>query len=173
MCGVKQNLRTRGRALAVAVVVAAGTAGCSVNSPFQTAETQSIADGVAIEGLDGVDADNIALVGGEKGGDATVTGTVENTTSDKVTFTLTAGSSKVSTTIPPHTLVNLEDEKLTLKAVKDGAGDMTSVEASTGGAGVPVDVPVVAPNGYYEDYAPKGYTPPPSPTHAEGEGEGH
>lgn len=173
MCRVKQNLRTRGRALAVVVALTAGTAGCSVTSPFQTSETQSIADGVSVEGLDGVNADNIALVGGKKGGDTTVTGAVENRTGDKVTFMMTAGSSKVSTTIPPHTLVTLGDENLTLKAVKDGAGDMTSVEVSTGGSGVPVDVPIVAPTGYYEDFAPKGYTPPPSPPEHEEEGGGH
>lgn len=174
MCGVKQNLRTRGRALAVAVVLAAGTAGCSVNSPFQTAETQSIADGVAVEGLDGVTVDNVALVGGAKGGAATVTGAVENTTGSKVTFTITAGSSKASTSVAPHSLVTLGDENLTLKKVKDGAGDMTSVEVEVDEQSVPVDVPVVAPTGYYEEYAPKGYTPPPSPSSAEGgESEGH
>ena len=173
MCRVKQNLRTRGRALAVAVVLAAGTAGCSVNSPFQTAETQSIADGVAVTGIDGVDVDNIALVGGEEGGDATVTGAVENTTAEEITFTITAGSSKASTAIGPHTLVTLEDEDLTLEGIKDGAGDMTSVEVSAGGMTIPVDVPVVAPRGYYEEYAPEGYTPPPTPSETEGESEGH
>lgn len=173
MWPVKQNLRTRGRALAVAVVLAAGTAGCSVNSPFQTAATQSIADGVAVTGLDGADVDNVALVGGEAGGDATVTGAVENTTGEEITFTITAGSSKATTTVAPHTLVTLEDEDLTLESVKDGAGDMTSVEVSVGDTSVPVDVPVLAPVGYYEEYAPEGYTPPPTPSETEGEDEGH
>ncbi len=172
MCRVTQNLRTRGRALAVAVVLAAGTAGCSANSPFQTAETQSIADGVAVEGLDDVQVDNLALVGGEAGGDTTVTGAVENTSGDELTFTITAGSSTASAKVAAHTLVKLEDENLTLEGVEDGAGDMTSVEVSTGGSTVPVDIPIVAPTGYYEDYAPEGYTPPPSPPAAE-EDEGH
>lgn len=170
MCRVKQNLRTRGRALAVAVVLAAGTAGCSANSPFQTAETQSIADGVAVKGLDGATVDNLALVGGEAGGDTTVTGAVENTTGEELTFTITAGSSEATTTVGPHALVTLEEENLTLEGVEDAAGDMTSVEVSTGGSSVPVDIPIVAPTGYYEDYAPEGYTPPPSPTKAEEEG---
>lgn len=172
MCGVKQNLRTRGRAIALAVVLAAGTAGCSVNSPFQTSEPQSIADGVAVDGLDDATVDNLALVGGEAGGDTTVTGAVENTTGEEMTFTITAGRSKASTTVAANSLVKLEDENLTLKAVEDGAGDMTSVEVSAGGSSVPLDIPIVAPTGYYEDYAPKGYTPPPSPPKPE-EDEGH
>lgn len=174
MCRVKQNLRTRGRAIAVAVALAAGTAGCSVNSPFQTAETQSIADGVAVEGLDAAAVDNIALVGGEAGGAATVTGAVENTTGETITFTLTAGGSEVSTTVSPYTLVTLEDENLSLDEIEDPAGDMTSVEVDIDGQTVPVDVPVVAPTGYYEEYAPEGYTPPPSPSETEdGGSEGH
>lgn len=173
MCRVKQNLRTRGRALAVAAVLAAGTAGCSANSPFQTAEPQSIADGVAVEGLDDVNVDNLALVGGEAGGDTTVTGAVENTTGEELTFTITAGNSEAATTVGANSLVKLEEEDLTLEGVEDGAGDMTSVEVSTGGSGVPVDIPIVAPTGYYEDYAPDGYTPPPSPTQDESDDEGH
>lgn len=174
MCGVKQNLRSRGRALAVAVVVAAGTAGCSVNSPFQTAQTQSIADGVAVEGLDGATVDNIALVGGGDGVDATVTGAVENTSSEELTFTITAGNSEASTTVPPNTLVTLGDEDLTLSGIEDAPGDMTDVEVSVNGTSVPVGVPIVAPQHHYEEYAPEGYTPPPSPSESEdGEAEDH
>ena len=64
MCPVKHTLRTRGRALALTVVLTVGTAGCSVFSPFQTAETQSIGDGVAIHGLPDVQVENLALVTG-------------------------------------------------------------------------------------------------------------
>ncbi|WP_435202138.1 hypothetical protein [Janibacter sp. GS2] len=166
---MKQTLRTRGQALAVAVVLAAGAAGCSVNSPFQTAKTQSIADGVAVNGLDGAEVNNIALVGGEAGGEATVTGAVENTTNQKITFTISAGGSKASTTVPPNTLITLGEKNLTLKKVKDGAGDMTGVEVGIGDQSVPVDVPVVAPTGYYEEFAPKGYTAPPTPSAPEAE----
>ena len=74
---MKQTLLTRGRALTVAIVLAAGTAGCSANSPYQTAETQSIADGVAVD-LDGAQVRNLVLISNEKGGNATVTGTVES-----------------------------------------------------------------------------------------------
>ena len=174
MCGVKQNLRTRGRAIAMAVARAAGTAGCTVNSPMQTVETQAIADGVPVEGLDAATVDNIALVGGKAGGAATVTGAVENSTAEEITFTITAGGSEASTTVPPNALVTLEDEDLTLEEVEDGAGEMTSVEVDIDGQGVPVDVPIVAPTGYYEDYAPEGYTPLPSPSKTgDGGPEGH
>lgn len=173
---VKHSLVTRGRATAVAIVLAAGTAGCSVNSPFQTAETQSIADGVTVEGVEGGDVDNLALVSGEEGGTATVTGAVENTGSQEITFTITAGQSKASTKVPPHEVVSLsEDKKLTLEDIKETPGDMTSVEVSLGGDTVPLDVPIVLPTGYYEDYAPDGWTPSPSEKSGEksSESEGH
>ena len=153
---MKQTLLTRGRALTVAIVLAAGTAGCSANSPYQTAETQSIADGVAVD-LDGAQVRNLVLISNEKGGNATVTGTVENNGAKPLTFTVSGSGSKVSTKIPGRTLVNLsEDKKLTLEGVKDAPGDMTSIEVSTGQDSSPVDVPVLPPNGYYKDYAPQG-----------------
>ena len=171
MCGVKQNLRTRGRALAVAVVLAAGTAGCSVNSPFQTSETKSLADGVPAD-LEGAQVRNLALVSGEKGGDATVTAAVENLTGAELTLTLTAGSSKVSTKIPAHATVDLsKDTKVTLKKLAAAPGDMASIELSDGKDTTPVDVPVLDPAGYYEDYAPEGWTPTPTPTTSEDHGE--
>ena len=171
---MKQTLLTRGRALTVAIVLAAGTAGCSAASPYQTSETQSIADGVAVD-LDGVKVSNLALVSGEKGGDATVTGAVENTGSKELTFTVSAAGSKVSTKVPARTVVSLsEDKKLTLKSIKDTPGDMTSIEVSSGSDSSPVDVPLLLPNGYYKDYAPDGWTPSPSPSASEsGESEGH
>ena len=116
----------------LAALLAAGTAGCSVNSPFQTSKTQSISDGVAVE-LDDVHVNNLALVSGEAGGDATVTGVVENTSSEDLTFTLSAGDAKVEAEVPANRLVNLsDDDKLTLEGLEAGPGDMTEVEISTG-----------------------------------------
>lgn len=175
MCPVKHNLRTRGRALALTVVLTVGTAGCSAFSPFQTAETQSIGDGVAIHGLPDVEVENLALVSGEKGGDAVVTGTVENSGSDKVKFTISAGDSTASTTIDPNSVITLgDDADLTLSGLEEGAGDMVDVEVTAVDKTVPLLVPAVAPTGYYEPYAPEGWTPEPSPSStADEESEGH
>ena len=54
-------------------------------------------------------------------------------------------------------------------------GDMIDVEVSDGGAATPVSIPVLDPTGYYEDYAPEGWTPTPTPSATEehGESEGH
>ncbi|APH00379.1 hypothetical protein NYE39_12655 [Janibacter sp. FSL W8-0316] len=169
---MKRHLLTRTPAVALAALLAAGTAGCSVNSPFQTSKTQSISDGVAVE-LDDVHVNNLALVSGEAGGDATVTGVVENTSSEDLTFTLSAGDAKVEAEVPAHRLVNLsDDDKLTLESLEAGPGDMTEVEISTGGSTTPVSVPVLDPAGYYEDYAPEGWTPTPTETHEESEESG-
>ncbi len=165
MCPVTHNLRTRGRALALTVVLAVGTAGCSVFSPFQTAETQSIGDGVAVKGLPDVQIENLALVTGLEGGDAVVTGTVENTGSDEVEFTISAGGSEASTTVEPNSLVVLgDDADLTLSGLEEGAGAMVDVEVSAVDKTVPLLVPAVDPSGYYRPYAPEGWTPEPSPS---------
>lgn len=170
MWRVKHNLRTRGRALALAVVLAASTAGCSVFSPFQTAETQSIGDGVAVEGLPDVQVENLALVTGDEGGDAVVTGTVENSGSDPVTFTIAVGDSEASTTVDPNSLVTLgDDADLTLSGLEEGAGTMVDVEVTAVDQTVPLLVPAVAPTGYYRPYAPEGWTPEPSPSSTAGE----
>lgn len=171
MCRVTHNLRTRGRALALTVVLAASTAGCSVFSPFQTAETQAIADGVPVKGLpDDVQIENLALVSGQDGGNAVITGAVENSGTKPVTLTIAGGSGEASTTIAPHTLVTLGDEKnLSLKGLEEGAGAMVDVKVTTGDKTVPLQIPVVAPTGYYEKYAPEGWTPQPSPSSTAGE----
>lgn len=169
---MKRHLLTRTPAVALAALLAAGTAGCSVNSPFQTSKTQSISDGVAVE-LDDVHVNNLALVSGEAGGDATVTGVVENTSGEDLTFTLSAGDAKVEAEVPANRLVNLsDDDKLTLEGLEAGPGDMTEVEISTGGSTTPVSVPVLDPAGYYEDDAPEGWTPTPTETHEESEESG-
>ncbi|WP_338749967.1 hypothetical protein [Janibacter alittae] len=172
---MKHNLRTRGRALALTVVLVAGTAGCSVFSPLQTTKTQSISDGVAVKGLpDDVQLENLALVSGEDGGEAVVTGAVENSGTKPITVTIAGGSGEASTEVAPGTLVTLGDEDLTLTGLEQGAGAMTEVEVTVGDTTIPLQAPVVLPTGYYEEYAPKGWTPQPSPSStADGESEDH
>ena len=174
LCPVKRNLLTRTPVIALALALAAGTAGCSVNSPFQTSETMSLADGVPAD-LDNAQVRNLALVSGEEGGDATVTGTVENTTGEELTFTVAVpGGSKVEAQVPANAVVVLsEEETLTLTEVDAAPGDMIELDVSDGGATTPVNTPVLDPAGYYEDYAPEGWTPTPTPSAEHEEEEGH
>lgn len=175
LCPVKRTLVTRTPVLALIAALAAGTAGCTVNSPMQTAETKVLADGVPAN-LDHAQVRNLALVSGEKGGDATVTGAVENTSGKELTFTVTVtGGAKASAKIPAHATVSLsEDKKVTLKKIDVAPGDMLDVELSDGSETTPVSVPVLDPTGYYEDFAPEGWTPTPTPSESEGgESEGH
>ncbi len=171
---MKRTLLTRGRAIVLAIAVAAGTAGCTVNSPFQTAETMQISDGVPLD-LEQVELRNLVLVSDTKGGEATVVGTVDNLTNKPVTLTITAGSSNVKEKIAPNGVHRLSEKKpLTVKGLKAGAGKMTTVQISAGaGDASPVEVPVLPAEGYYEEYKPSEYTPAPTPTKTtEGKG-GH
>lgn len=170
---MKHSLRTRGRALVVAVALAAGTAGCSVTSPFQTSEIQSLADGVSVEGFKDVHVDNVALVSGAKGGDAVITGAVANQTAKDLTITFKAGSGEAKTKLPAHSLVVLgDDADLTVSGLKEGAGQMAPIEVTIDDKTIPVSVPVLLPTGYYADYAPEGWTPEPEPEPSKSS-EGH
>lgn len=171
---MKRNLLTRTPVIALAAALAAGTAGCTVTSPFQTAETASLGDGVPVD-LDSAQVRNFALISGEKGGDATVIGAVENVSGKELTLTVALpGGGKAETKIPAHATVGLSDDGLmTLTKVPVPPGDMVTVEVSDGTESTPVLTPVLDPTGYYEDYAPKGWTPTPTPSASESTEEGH
>ncbi len=157
---MKRNLLHRGRTVVLAIAVAAGTAGCTVNSPFQTADTQQITDGVPLD-LQKAELRNLVLISDLDGGEATITGTVDNLTDKEITLEVTAGSDTVKQKVPPHELFRFsEDKPVTVKGLEAGAGDMTSIKVSTGGSdSSPVDVPVLPAEGYYKKYAPSDYTP--------------
>ncbi|WP_068251294.1 hypothetical protein [Janibacter corallicola] len=167
---MKRNLLHRGRAVVLAIAVAAGTAGCTVNSPFQTAETQQITDGVPLD-LQQAELRNLVLVSDLDGGQATLTGTVDNLTEKEITLEVTAGSDTVKQKVPPHELFRFsEDKPVTIKGLKAGAGDITSIRISAGGSdSSPVDVPVLPAEGYYKKYAPSDYTPVHNPQHTSDE----
>ena len=172
---MKRSLVTRTPVLALVAALAVGTAGCTVNSPIQTAETKVLADGVPAD-IGPAQVRNLALVSGEKGGDATVVGAVENTSDKELTLTVAvSGGGKASAKVPAHATVSLsEDDKVTLKKVDAAPGDMVDVELSDGSDTTPVSVPVLDPTGYYEDFAPEGWTPTATSGESEGgEAEGH
>lgn len=137
-----------------------------------------------MEPSDGVPADlgdvqirNLAVVSGGAGKAATVTGTVENSGSEEATLTMAAGDGKqVEASVPAGAVVLLsEDDKLTLEGLEQGPGEVVPMTVTANDSdSTPVSVPVLDPQGYYEDYAPEGWTPTPSETHADEEsGEEH
>lgn len=175
LCPVKRTLLTRTPVIALAMALAAGTAGCTVNSPFQTAETMSLADGVPVD-VESAQVRNLALISGEAGSDATVIGAVENVSGEELTLTVAIpGGSKAEAKVPAHATVHLsDDDKVTLTKVEAAPGDMIDVEVSDGTDSTPVSIPVLDPTGYYEDYAPEGWTPTPTPSEShDSEAEDH
>lgn len=169
---MKRTLLTRGRAVALALVMVTGVAGCSVNSPLQTTETMQVSDGAPLD-LDRAKLRNLLIVSDVKGGHGTLIGTIDNVTSEEITVTISAGDSKVTQKVPPWELVRLSEKDLTtIEGLEAGAGAMVKIQVSTGpDDGSPVDVPVLPAFAYYEEYAPKEYTPAPTPTQPEETGE--
>lgn len=171
---MKRTLVTRGRAVALALVMVTGAAGCSVNSPYQTAETMQVSDGAPLD-LERAELRNLVIVSDVEGGQGTLVGTIDNITDEAITVTITAGDSEVTQRVRPGQLSRLSEQDLaTIKGLQSGAGTMTTIRVSTGpNDSSPVDVPVLPADGYFEDYAPKEYTPAPTPTQTPSEGGGH
>ena len=170
---MKPSKTTRARAGAVALIAVIATAGCSYTSPFQTDEPMSLGDGVAVD-LGDLEVRNLAVVSGKAGDDATLTGTVGNATAEEATFQVVAGegTEPLRATVPANGVITLstEGEKLVLPGLEVGPGSMAEIGVASGqGEVTPVTVPVLDPAGYYEDYAPEGWTPAPTPTAAETE----
>lgn len=157
---MKPSKSTRARASAVALVAVAATAvisGCSATSPFQTTETMSLGDGVPVDVGD-LEVRNLALVSGEDGGQAVLTGTVGNTGTEDATFQAVVGEGEtLEAKVPAGGVVVLsgEGDQLSVPALDASPGDMVEIAVGTGASDqTPVSVPVLDAQGYYEDYAP-------------------
>lgn len=170
---VKPSKTTRARAGALALTAVIATAGCSFTSPFQTDKPMSLGDGVMLD-LGNLEVRNLAIVTGKAGDDATLTGTVGNTGSEDATLQVltTDGAAPLEAKVPANTVVTLstDGEKLTVPGLDAAPGSMTEVAVGATGADLtPVSIPVLDPAGYYEDYAPEGWTPAPTPSASETE----
>lgn len=159
--------------LAAAVSVGAASA-CSATSPAETMHTMDPSDGVPVD-LGPVQVRNLALVSAGAGKAATVTGVVENSSSEDATVTMAAaGGKEVEASVPARSLVVLSEDgdPITFDALEQGPGEVLPMSVAVDGSdSTPANVPVLAPTGYYEEYAPEGWTP--TPTESESHDEEH
>ncbi|MET4079372.1 hypothetical protein ABIB53_002557 [Janibacter sp. UYMM211] len=177
LCLVKPSQTTRARAGAAALLAVAATTGCSYTSPFQTDETMSLGDGVPVD-IGDLELRNLVVVSGEEGGEGTLTGTAVNTGSKDVQLQVAVadGGEPVTADVPPGEVVLLGEgsDAVKLSKVPAPPGAMAEMTVATGSSDVtPVSVPVLPPTGYYEEFAPPGYTPPAEPSESETESEEH
>lgn len=170
---MKRSLLHRG-GMALTLVALAGATGCGVNSPVQTAETMDPSDGVNVD-LGDVDIRSLALVGGRDTSESTLTGAVENSSSEAVTLTVGGQAESVEIEVPAGEIVQIsgDGETVSLGQGEANPGDVVELAMSTGADETTAAVPLLEPHGYYEEYAPEGWTPSPTESeHEEGEG-GH
>lgn len=133
------------------------TAGCAVMSPVQTDMPAQLGDGVNLNLGGGLDVRNLVVVGGASDGAAgRLTGQVVNNTAKDVELSFaTKDGAKVSTSVPAHGSVNLADKDHTFDAVPGKAGDLApvTITSEVGGTDI-LQVPILAPQGFYKDLAP-------------------
>lgn len=140
-----------------------GLSGCQVMSPRQTDVTYNAADGVPID-LGDVQLRDIVVVADKDGGPGTLVGAANNEGDKPVTVRVApAGSSKAAEfEVPANSgLAISKDTKVELTDFQGAPGGMVSLQAQTdaSGASGEIQVPVVAAEGYYADYAPAGVAP--------------
>lgn len=170
---MKRNLISRGGGVALALALLTGTTGCVVTSPAQTTKTMAPGDGVNVD-MGDLHLRNLALVGGGTDGAATVTGTVDNQTGEDVTLTLaTEEGAKASAKVAAGEALTLsapDGETVTLDKLSAKPGDMVELVLDTGNDDArTATVPVLDAGGHYEDAAPEGWTPAPTPSESETE----
>ncbi len=135
----------------------AATSACATLSTVQTDEPYQAADGVALTLGPGVDARALVVVGGTSAsGPGRLTGQFVNATNADLTVTFGSESgSTVKTTVKAHETLDLSQQDLTLATVTGKAGDMAPVTITTSAQGENVvQVPILLPQGIYQDFAP-------------------
>jgi hypothetical protein len=139
-----------------AAAAALGLSGCQVTNPIQTDEPYVPADGVAVD-LDQVQVRNLVVVAESKGGKGTVSGAVVNRSGEPATITFASeGGPSATFRVPAYEQKQIsEDGKVSLSSVGAEPGGVVTLQVSTSDSGSNiVDVPVLLPEGYYEELAP-------------------
>lgn len=160
--------RRRPVAAVLGVAAALTLSGCQYTSTIQTDRPYEPADGVSTQVGD-LQVRNLLIVAGEEGGAGNLVGRTTNPTDrpGQISFTVQGGKA-VQMDVPAQQSVQLStpDKLVPAGVIKAIPGALVPVEISspTGGTAT-VQVPVKYPQGPYEEYAPKGWTPKPEPSH--------
>ncbi len=161
---------------AVGLVAALGLSGCQYTSVIQTDRPYEPADGVSTQVGD-LQVRNLLVVAGAKDGPGNIVGMTANPTDQpqQISFALEGGRA-IQLTVPPQGSVQLStpDKLVPAGNVSGIPGDLTAVQISSPAGGTrTLNVPIKYPQGPYEEYAPAGWTPPPSPSPTTTAGGGH
>lgn len=164
----------RAAALAAAALSALALTGCSLNSPMTTLLPYAPADGVELDG-DGVDVRDLLVVSHGDDAPAVMSGSLINQTPEPMTVTVSINGEALSPEVmlDPHGRARLdgvgadgsEGERLILPSLETPAGQSVEVRISTGSETLSANVPVLLPQGPYEQFADDaGGTVQPPPT---------
>jgi len=154
---VTPTLRMRPSAVGAALFLALLGA-CSTQSPQQTAIPYQPADGVAAS-IGVVQARDLLVVSAKKDAPGLVSGSVVNTGTDAVTVSfLTRSDSEAGAGQGVPVQLKAGEQKrleaVQLAKVPNAPGDLTYVVMQTGADRTLVNVPVLAPTGYYATLTP-------------------
>lgn len=142
----------RATALAGAALLASG---CAVFSPVQTDYPYQAGDGPSLDTGD-VHLGNLVVVAAEKDGDGVLVGQAINESAQSVDVTFAVGEgTPTRRTIPASSGGGLSESgsAVVLTGVPAGPGELVQLTVTTPGSGANVvQVPVVAPTGYYSDF---------------------
>lgn len=155
-----------GAALAAFVMSA-----CSTMSPIQTSASYNPGDGVPAS-IGQVSARNLLVVADQKGGPGTLSGSLLNGGDSPVDVTFQTRQASESGGAPsaPVTLAEREQAQITeitFPSIDAAPGELTGIYLITSAGKVLVSVPVLVPEGFYEDLRPAESTPAAAQSQAE------
>jgi hypothetical protein len=143
----------RAAALAGAALIVSG---CAVFSPLQTQYDYQAADGPALDTGD-VQLHDLVVVAKEKGGEGVLVGQAVNRAKQAVEVSFAVGEgTPAKHTVPATSGDTLSQgaSAVVLTGVPGGPGEVVELTVTTPGSGENVVVvPVVAPTGYYAQFA--------------------
>ena len=155
-----------GMSVAGAALASVAISACSTMSPIQTSEPYNPSDGVPAT-IGSVTARNLLVVADEKGGPGNLSGSVLNTGDENVAVSFQPQQSGAGASGAPITLGPRQQEQITdvtFSSMPVAPGAWTGVYMVTTSGKTLVNVPVLAPNGFYETLAPLGPEPISQPT---------
>ena len=152
-----------GAYVAGAVLACLAISACSTMSPIQTAESYNPGDGVPASSGP-VAARNLLVVADQKGGPGNLSGSVLNSSDASAQVSFQTQQEADANTSPgsPMTLAGREQQQITdvtFASMPVAPGSWTGIYMVTTAGKTLVNVPVLAPSGFYETLAPQGSTP--------------